>query len=69
LFLEDWGDHGIVPKFHWNLSTYLKALQRAGLHLKQIGELAASDDVTKVQNHAISFKGHYPSLAVFVCAK
>jgi ubiquinone/menaquinone biosynthesis C-methylase UbiE len=69
LFLEDWGEHGMVPKFHWSLATYVEALHDAGFRLQRIGELPASEDLAKVQDHAISFSGQYPSLAVFVCTK
>jgi ubiquinone/menaquinone biosynthesis C-methylase UbiE len=69
LFLEDWGKHGRVPKFHWQFSTYLAALRTAGFRLERIGELPASDDLAAVQDHAISFDGRYPSLLVLVCVK
>lgn len=68
-FWEDWGKHGKVPKFHWRLSTYISAVNNAGLRLEFLDEIPPSDDLVGTQDISITFAGEYPSLAVLGCSK
>src|SRR5262249_5832623 len=50
LVMEDWGMQGLVPKFHWTFTSYLSALQSAGLRLESILEHQATSDLTALQD-------------------
>jgi len=69
LVLEDWGDQGRVPKFHWMLSTYISAITQANLHISAIEEHQPSRDLTLVQDGSIKTNARYPSLITFVCKR
>jgi ubiquinone/menaquinone biosynthesis C-methylase UbiE len=69
LVLEDWGDQGKVPKFHWMLSTYTSAINQAHLRISAIEEHPPSRDLATVQDASIRTKAVYPSLITFVCRK
>jgi SAM-dependent methyltransferase len=68
-FWEDWGSHGLVPKFHWCLQTYIAAIVDAGLRLDYLHEVRPPRDVSEVQDSCISFDGCYPSFAILGCSK